>query len=94
MAEHGAISAETARALAEGIRRVTGSSLGIGITGLAGPTAISNGPDAGKPIGLVYIALADAEDTQVKQVNIPGDRERVRLWSTQHAFELLRRYSL
>lgn len=94
IAEHGAISAETARALAEGIRRVTGSSLGIGITGLAGPTAISTGPDAGKPIGLVYIALADGEDTQVKQVNIPGDRERVRLWSTQHAFELLRRYSL
>ena len=92
--QHGAISAETARALAEGIRRVTGSSLGIGITGLAGPTAISSGPDAGKPIGLVYIALADAEDTQVKELHIPGDRERVRLWATQHAFELLRRYSL
>ncbi len=92
--EHGAISAETARALAEGIRRKTGASLGLSITGLAGPTPISTGPDAGKPIGLVYIALADGEDTQVKQVNVIGDRERVRLWATQHAFELLRRYSL
>jgi len=49
------------------------------------------GADIGKPVGLVYVGLADGEDTQVKQVQIPGDRERVRLWATQHAFELLRR---
>jgi nicotinamide-nucleotide amidase len=89
--EHGAVSDAVARALAEGIRRRTGSSLALSITGIAGPTA-PRGPDANKPLGLVYIALTDGEDTQVKQIHIPGDRERVRLWSTQHALEMLRRY--
>jgi nicotinamide-nucleotide amidase len=89
--EHGAISEPVARALAEGIRRRTGSTLAVSITGIAGPGPAS-GPDAAKPIGLVYIALTDGEDTQVKQVHIPGDRERVRLWATQHALEMLRRY--
>jgi nicotinamide-nucleotide amidase len=89
--EHGAVSEPVARSLAEGIRRRTGSSLGLSITGIAGPQ-ITEGPDAGKPVGLVYIGLADSEDTQVKQFNIPGDRARVRLWATQHALEMLRRY--
>ena len=87
---HGAVSPEVARALAEGIRQDTGSSLGIGITGLAGPSGGAPGPDESKPIGLVYIALAGEEGTQVKEVQIPGDRDRVRLWATQHALELIR----
>jgi nicotinamide-nucleotide amidase len=91
LAEHGAISDPVARALAEGIRRRTGSSLAISITGIAGP-AITSGPDASKPVGLVYVALTDGEDTQVKQLQIAGDRDRVRLWSTQHALEMLRHY--
>jgi nicotinamide-nucleotide amidase len=93
--EHGAVSEPVARALAEGIRRRTGSSLGLSITGIAGPPVTEgplHNPDAGKPAGLVYIGLADAEDTQVKQFNIPGDRARVRLWATQHALEMLRRH--
>jgi nicotinamide-nucleotide amidase len=85
----GAVSEKVARALAEGIRSRTGASLGISITGIAGP-AIATGPDAGKPAGLVYIGLADAEDTQVRKLQIPGDRDRVRLWATQHALEMLR----
>lgn len=89
--EHGAVSDPVARALAEGIRRRTGSTLAVSITGIAGP-AIAHGPDANKPIGLVYIALTDGEDTQVKQLHISGDRERVRLWATQHALEMLRHY--
>jgi len=89
--EHGAVSDAVARALAEGIRRRTGSSLALSITGIAGPTA-PRGPDANKPLGLVYIALTDGEDTQVKEIHIPGDRDRVRLWSTQHALEMLRRH--
>ena len=88
--EHGAVSDTVARALAEGIRRRTGSSLALGITGIAGPTA-PRGLDANKPVGLVYIALTDGEDTQVKEFLIPGDRDRIRLWSTQHALEMLRR---
>jgi nicotinamide-nucleotide amidase len=89
--QHGAVSDPVARALAEGIRRRTGSSLALSITGIAGPTP-ATGQDASKPVGLVYIALTDGEDTQVKQLNIQGDRDRVRLWATQHAFELLRHY--
>jgi nicotinamide-nucleotide amidase len=89
--EHGAVSDAVARALAEGIRRRTGSSLALSITGIAGPTA-PRGPDAAKPVGLVYIALTDGEDTQVKEVRLTGDRDRIRLWSTQHALEMLRRY--
>ena len=85
----GAVSEEAARALAEGIRQRTGCSFGLSITGIAGP-GLPSGADASKPIGLVYIGLADGEDTQVKQLQIPGDRERIRLWSTQHALELLR----
>jgi nicotinamide-nucleotide amidase len=90
IATHGPVSAEVARAMAEGIRTRTGSSLGISITGIAGPTP-GTGPDAEKPIGLVYIALADGQDTQVKQLNLFGDRERIRWWASQHALELIRR---
>ena len=91
--QHGAVSPEVARALAEGIRKVTKCSLGLSLTGLAGPGG-GEGPDEGKPVGLVYIGLADGEDTQVKQLNLTGDRDYIRLWSTQHALELLRRVLL
>jgi nicotinamide-nucleotide amidase len=86
----GAVSEEVARALAEGIRERCAATLGLSITGIAGPATL-DGPDAGKPVGLVFLALADAEDTQVKQLNIAGDRDRVRLWATQYALEMLRR---
>jgi nicotinamide-nucleotide amidase len=88
--QHGAVSPEVARALAEGIREVTGCSLGLSITGLAGPGG-GEGPDEGKPVGLVYIGFADGEDTQVKQLNLFGDRDRIRYWASQHSLELIRR---
>lgn len=53
--EHGAVSEPVARAMAEGVREVSGSELGIGITGVAGPT----GGTPEKPVGLIYIALSD-----------------------------------
>jgi nicotinamide-nucleotide amidase len=90
----GPVSEPVARALAEGIRRRTGASVGIGITGIAGPGPGAPGPDADKPIGLVYIAISYAGlsgGTSVSELNISGDRERVRLWASQHALELLRR---
>jgi nicotinamide-nucleotide amidase len=90
IAHYGAISDPVARAMAEGIRQRTGATLGLSITGIAGPS-VPGGADAGKPVGLVYIGLADGEDTQVRQFQINGDRERIRLWSTQHALEMLRR---
>ena len=94
VAEKGPVSAEVAKSLAEGIRTRTGASLGISITGIAGPGPGSPGPDANKPIGLVYIALADARHTEVKELNLPGDRERIRFWASQHALELIRRHLL
>jgi nicotinamide-nucleotide amidase len=94
VATKGPVSPEVARALAEGIRTHTGASLGISITGIAGPGPGSPGPDANKPIGLVYIALADAHQAQVKEFNLPGDRERIRYWASQHALELIRRHLL
>jgi nicotinamide-nucleotide amidase len=90
IAHYGAVSDPVARAMAEGIRHRTGATLGLSITGIAGPS-VPGGADAGKPVGLVYIGLADGEDTQVRHFQINGDRERIRLWSTQHALEMLRR---
>jgi nicotinamide-nucleotide amidase len=90
IAEYGAVSDQVARAMAEGIRQRAGASLGLSITGIAGPS-VPGGADSGKPVGLVYVGLADGEDTQVRQLQITGDRERIRLWSTQHALEMLRR---
>ena len=90
---HGAVSEPVARLLAEGTRERLGTTLALGITGIAGPSATS-GPDKDKPAGLVYVALAGSEGVQVKQFNLVGDRERVRLWATQHALEMLRRHLL
>jgi nicotinamide-nucleotide amidase len=94
VAEKGPVSAEVARALAEGIRTRTNASLGISITCIAGPGPGAPGPDADKPIGLVYIALADPARTQVKVLHLPGDRERIRFWASQHALELIRQHLL
>jgi nicotinamide-nucleotide amidase len=94
VATHGPVSAEVARALAEGIRSRTAASLGISITGIAGPGPGAPGPDADKPIGLIYIALADTHATQVKEFHLTGDRERIRWWASQHALELIRQHLL
>ncbi len=90
IATHGTVSPEVARALAEGIRTRTNSSLGISITGIAGPTP-GTGLDAAKPVGLIYISLATPTNTELKELNLTGDRERIRFWATQHALELIRR---
>lgn len=90
IATSGPVSEPVARALAEGIRTRTGASVGISITGIAGPNP-ATGPDSAKPIGLVYIGLADDLGTQVRELNLMGDRDRVRWWATQHALELLRK---
>ena len=85
--EHGAVSRLVAQAMAEGIRARTGASLGVAITGIAGPA----GGSEEKPVGLVFVALADERGTQVREFRFPGSRERVRLWATQMALEMIRR---
>jgi nicotinamide-nucleotide amidase len=87
IAEYGAVSAEVAQALAFGIRRNTGASLGLGVTGIAGPT----GGTEEKPVGLVHIALSDAQKTESIEKNFRGDRTRIREWATQQALDLIRR---
>jgi nicotinamide-nucleotide amidase len=89
----GPVSESVARLLAEGIRVRTGASMGVSITGIAGPGP-GTGADEGKPLGLVYIGLSDADGTQVKTLKLTGDRERIRFWATQHALELIRRHLL
>ena len=85
--QHGAVSQEVAEALANGIRTRTGATLGLGVTGIAGPA----GATENKPAGLVYIALSDAHKTEVLEKNFRGDRQRVREWATTQALDLIRK---
>jgi competence/damage-inducible protein CinA-like protein len=85
--EHGAVSKPVAQALAEGIRRRSRASIGIGITGIAGPS----GGTPEKPVGMVIIGLADERSTQVREFRFPGNRERVRWLASQAALEIIRR---
>jgi len=82
----GAVSAEVAIALAEGIRRRVGSTLGVGITGIAGP----GGGSEEKPVGTVHVALAGAGGVKEKALRFPGDREMVRQQASQAALDLVR----
>lgn len=85
--DYGAVSHETAEALAEGIRLRTGATIGVAITGIAGPT----GGTEEKPVGLVYIAVDDEKHSEVVEKRFGGDRDRIRQWSTQQALDMVRR---
>ncbi|HEV2171588.1 MAG TPA: CinA family protein, partial [Candidatus Binatus sp.] len=71
----------------EGIRKRCGTTLGLGITGIAGPT----GGTAEKPVGLVFHALAGDNGTEVIQRTFPGDRARIRWFASQQALDMVRR---
>ncbi|HWW86070.1 MAG TPA: competence/damage-inducible protein A [Vicinamibacterales bacterium] len=87
----GAVSAEVALALAEGIRKRTGAMLGVGVTGIAGP----GGGTAEKPVGLVHISIANERGPREKPFRFPGgDRDRIRQQATQAALDTVRRYFL
>jgi nicotinamide-nucleotide amidase len=83
----GAVSEEVAAAMAAGVRRVAGTDIGVGITGIAGP----DGGTPEKPVGLVFVSLDGAAGTRVRRAVFPGGRERVRYQATQVALEMLRR---
>ena len=87
MERTGAVSEEVAAAMAAGCRRVAGTDVGVGITGIAGP----DGGTPEKPVGLTYVAVDGAAGTRVRRAQFPGDRERVRMQATQMALEMLRR---
>ncbi|MGA8221369.1 MAG: competence/damage-inducible protein A [Candidatus Acidiferrales bacterium] len=86
----GAVSPEVALALAEGIRKRTGATLGIGVTGIAGP----GGGTPEKPVGLVHISIADERGPRERAFRFPGDRDRIRIQASQTALDTVRRYFL
>lgn len=85
--EHGAVSKEVCIAMAEGIRAECNSTIGVGITGIAGP----GGGTPEKPVGLVYVAVADGHKTEAVERKLPGNRELIRRWTTQLALDMVRR---
>ena len=83
---HGAVSPETAAALAEGVRERLGATYGLALTGVAGPD-----PQEGHAPGTVHVAVAGPQGTRTRSVRLPGDRARVRLLAVTAGLDLLRR---
>ena len=87
LAEHGAVSEPTARAMAAGVRELYGADYGVATTGIAGPT----GGTEDKPVGLVYVAVADADGVICSEMNWPGTREQFKRRVSQTALNMLRK---
>lgn len=87
---YGAVSKETAMEMAEGVRRRTKADIGISVTGIAGP----GGGTAEKPVGLVYIGLADEEKVLYKELKLRGNRARIRNMTVLQALNLVRLHIL
>ena len=88
LARRGAVSAEGARAMAEGVRTKIGASIGLSITGIAGPS----GGTPAKPVGLVFIGLSDARASLTWRHQFYGTRETVKAQAAQTALNTLRLY--
>ncbi|MFZ3158475.1 MAG: nicotinamide-nucleotide amidohydrolase family protein, partial [Smithella sp.] len=86
--KHGAVSEETARRMAEGVRKLAGTDLGLSSTGIAGPT----GGSKEKPVGTVYIALADSQKTICRHYAYRWDRKRNKDIFSETALFLLKNY--
>jgi nicotinamide-nucleotide amidase len=83
---HGAVSEQTAREMALGARRTSRADIGLSVTGIAGPT----GGSPEKPVGLVWIGLADEKGVAAHEFHFSGDRAMIRQRAAQNAFNLLR----
>jgi len=90
LAEHGAVSEPVASALAEGIRRRMGATIGVGVTGIAGP----GGGTPRKPVGMVCLAVAGPEETAVRTAQFTGSRTMIKHYASQTALDLVRRMVL
>ena len=86
--QYGPVSEPVARAMAEGVRRLTGSDLSVSVTGLAGP----DGDDRGNPVGTVYLGLSLPGETLVRRLALGGDRPRIRLMAASNALDMIRRH--
>jgi nicotinamide-nucleotide amidase len=87
IASRGAVSPEVAESMARGVTSRAGSTIGVGVTGIAGP----DGGTADKPVGLVYIALADDVQAEAKQFTLFGSRVEIRQRASQAALDWVRR---
>lgn len=85
LAAHGAVSAQTARQMALGARARFAAGLAVSVTGIAGP----DGGTAEKPVGLVYVGLADAAGADVRRLQLTGDRQAIREAAARAALEWL-----
>jgi len=85
--KYGAVSAEVAREMAEGVRKRFKSDIGIGITGIAGPA----GGSKKKPVGLVYLCVAVSQHLYVEHHIFKGSRNQIRKEACDKALRLLRR---
>jgi len=86
LAEHGAVSAETAAAMAAGAREALGVDVAVAVTGIAGP----DGGSAEKPVGLVFLHADGPDGTRARRLDLPGDRETIRLRAAVAALHLVR----
>ena len=85
LADHGAVSENTAKEMAEGARAASGADIAVSVTGIAGP----GGGTPEKPVGLVYMALADDKGTIVKKLNLDGSRDKVRRRTVKYVFKMV-----
>jgi PncC family amidohydrolase len=85
LARYGAVSAEAVRAMARGVRRLTGATYGVSVSGVAGP----GGGTPGKPVGLVHIAVAGPRGVRARAYHFAGGRARVRAQAAAAALRLL-----
>ena len=83
LGEHGAISAETAKEMAQGVRKIMGAEIGVSVTGNAGPGAAEN-----KPVGLVFVGVSSDAYSAVLENHFEGDRLAVREQAADAALEL------
>ena len=84
---HGAVSAETAAAMARGVRDRLGADIGVAVTGVAGP----NGGTEEKPVGLVFVHAVGPDGEEARKTELPGDREMIRGRATAASLHLVRR---
>ena len=83
--KYGAVSYQTALQMALGAKRVSGSDIAVSVTGIAGP----GGGTKEKPVGLVYIAIADKNGTEYRKLNLGGNRDEVRTQTCNEVFKLI-----
>ena len=90
LAQYGAVSAQTAAEMCEGMRALSGADAAVAVTGIAGP----GGGTVEKPVGLVYVGISGANGTQTFMLNLAGNRDEIRVTTAQTALEAVYEYMI